>query len=287
MINHIICATSLKAIEIVISRLISTCVCVTSILFSSALLADGHQAEATTYDLHYQVQWGDTSLGTATAQWRFDETSYEFKGQMKTEGTLSFFYDFKGENTLTGEMIDGRYRPSHFTSQSVFDDETYLIDMSWPKGIQTPIYTVEPEKEKGETHPLRRATLRNVVDPYTAMLMGLADLAANGTCDGSYRVFDGRRRSELLLKDFGTTELVADQDWSYGGPAHICGAASKLIGGHKIDSNYDPDEALDYEKVQIFIAKPDGKTLMPVRIDMNSFLGAITVRLDMDKSGLR
>jgi hypothetical protein len=184
-------------------------------------------------------------------------------------------------------MLNGTFRPSHFTSQSVFDDETYTIDMSWPKGIQTPIYSVEPEKKKGETHPLRRATLRNVVDPYTAMLMALADLEAKGKCEGSYRVFDGRRRSELLLKDFGMAEIAADQDWAYSGPAHICGSASKLIGGHKIDSKYDPDEELDFEKVQIFVAKPDGKTMMPVRIEMNSFLGAITVRLDMDKSGLR
>lgn len=270
-----------------LSRLILSSICASSLLFSNALLADENKTGSSLYDLYYQVQWGDTPLGTATAQWRFDGTSYEFKGQMKTEGTLSFFYEFKGENSLKGEMSDGTYRPSHFTSQSDFDDETYTVDMSWPKGIQTPIYSVEPEKKKGETHPLRRASLRNVVDPYTAMLMALADLDRNGACEGSYRVFDGRRRTELLLKDFGTTELVADQDWSYGGQAHICGAASKLIGGHKIDSKYDPDEALDFEKVQIFVAKPDGKTSMPVRIDMNSFLGAITVRLDMDKSGLR
>ena len=271
----------------VLIRLIHACIFATATLFSHALLADDTPVEATSYDLHYQVQWGDTKLGSATAQWRFDEASYEFKGQMKTEGTLSFLYDFKGENTLKGEMINGTYRPSHFTSQSDYDDETYTIDMSWPKGIQTPIYKVEPEKKKGETHPLRRATLRNVVDPYTAMLMALADLSATGKCEGSYRVFDGRRRSELLLKDFGTTELGADQDWAYNGPAHICGSASKLIGGHKIDSDYDPDEELDFEKVQVFVAKPDGKTLMPVRIEMNGFLGSITVRLDMDKSGLR
>ena len=270
-----------------LSRFIPTIIYVASALFSTALLADDDQQKAASYELYYQVQWGDTALGTAKAQWRFDETSYDFSGQMQTEGTLAFFYDFKGENTLKGEIIDGTYRPSTFTSQSDYDDETYTIDMSWPKGIQTPVYRVEPEKKKGETHPLRRATLRNVVDPYTAMLMALDDLAANGTCEGSYRVFDGRRRTELLLKDFGTTALAADQDWAYSGPAHICGSASKLIGGHKIDSNYDPDEALDFEKVQIFIAKPDGKVLMPVRIEMNSFLGAITVRLDMVQSGLR
>lgn len=244
-------------------------------------------ADALHYDLHYNVQWGDTQLATANVQWRSDNESYQLSGQTMTEGTLSFFYEFEGTNELTGTRQEGRYRPTSFRSQSVYDDETYIVDMSWPTGIKMPVFTVEPEVEQDKIHPLRRASLRNVVDPYTAMLMGLSDLEANGTCDGAYRVFDGRRRSELHLKDLGTTQLVADQDWAYGGEAHICGSASKLIGGHNLDSKFDPDEELDFEKIKIFIAKPDGKTLMPVRVQIDGFLGSVTVRLNMDESQLR
>ena len=253
-----------------------------------ALLQPVHAEGATSankrFDLHYDVQWGSTKLGTAIAQWQFDEASYSFEGTVATGGTLSYFYEFEGSNSLTGEIIDNSYRPSQFTSQSVFDDETYTIDMSWPKGIRMPIFTVEPEVETDKVHPLRRATLRDVVDPYTAMLMGLQDLEINATCEGKYRVFDGRRRSELLLKDFGTTMLEADQDGAFEGEVHICGSASRLIGGHELDSRFDPDEALDFEKVKIYVGRPDGETLMPVRIEMTNFIGAITVRLNMQAS---
>ena len=156
--------------------------------------------------------------------------------------------------------------------------------MSWPKGLSRPVFSVEPEPEKGEVHPLRAASLRNVVDPYTAMLMALADFEKTERCEGVYRVFDGRRRSELHLKDFGTTTLKADKDWAYEGQASICGSASKMIGGHKIKKNGDDDEEMDFEKVQIFVARPDGKTLMPVRIELNSFLGSVIVRLNMATS---
>lgn len=246
--------------------------------------AEDASSQQKQFQLHYDVKWGDTKLGTAIAQWTFDEAAYSFEGTVKTEGTLSYFYEFEGSNSLQGEIIDNRYRPSVFASKSVFDDETYTIDMSWPKGIKMPVFTVEPEPERDEIHPLRRATLRDVVDPYTAMLMGLQDLEANGTCDGKYRVFDGRRRSELYLKDFGTILLEAEQDDSYSGEAHICGSASKLIGGHKLDSRFDPDEALDFEKVKIYVGRPDGETLMPVRIEMSNFIGSITVRLNMKTS---
>lgn len=236
------------------------------------------------YDMVYKVQWGDTALGTATAKWQMDETSYAFEGDVATEGTLAFFYEFEGSNQITGERSATGFRPLTFTSKSVFDDETYLVDMSFPKGISTPIFTVEPKVKLKEVHPLRKASLRNVVDPYTAMLMALSDLQASGSCDGKYRVFDGRRRSELHLKDFGTQTLTADESWGYGGEVHVCGSASKLIGGHKLDSDYDPDEELDFEKVKIFIGQIADDVLAPVRIEMTGFLGSVTVRLDMEAS---
>lgn len=253
-------------------------------LLSLALPALSSASESTAFNLDYQVQWGDSPLGTATAQWRLDKDSYSFEGQVATEGTLAFFYEFSGKNSLSGEIANGTYQPRSFKSESTYDDETYIVDMSWPAGLRRPVFSVEPKPEKGKTHPLRQASLTNVADPYTAMLMALSDFEANGTCDGIYRVFDGRRRSELHLKDFGTTTIEGDKDWAYSGPAHICGSASKMIGGHQIKKNDDSDDEMDFEKVKIFIAKPDGKTFMPVRIEMNSFLGAVVVRLNMQTS---
>ena len=248
-----------------------------------AIASDAASQKARSFDLTYQVQWGDSPLGKALAQWEIDETSYQFEGQVFTEGTLAFFYEFEGQNTLKGTIRDNQYQPDSFQSVSTFDDETYTVDMSWPKGLNRPVFSVEPEPEKDEVHPLRQATLRNVADPYTAMLMALSDFDASGKCEGKYRVFDGRRRSEFYLKDFGETTIEADKDWGYDGPAHICGSASKMIGGHKIKGSKD-DEELDFEKVKIFIAKPDGKTTMPVRIEVNNFFGSVIIRLNMTES---
>lgn len=237
-----------------------------------------------TLELVYRVQWGDTNLGIATSQWHFTDTNYRMEAMAKSEGALAFLYEFEGTNTLEGEIKDGAYLPSHFTSNSDYDDENYVIDMTWPRGIQIPKFKVEPEVELDKVHPLRTATLRNVVDPYTAMLMALSDLEATGKCEGSYRVFDGRRRTKFLLKDFGMTEIEQDTDWAYQGAAHRCGTATELIGGHKLDSNYDPEEAKDFEKRQIFVAQLDNGMLMPVRIEISSFLGSLTIRLDMKAS---
>ena len=254
------------------------------LIMLSTSLNTARAIENIDYNLIYKINWGGTYLGSATAKWKMDDTSYQFEGFVKSEGSLSFLYEFEGKNTLTGERVNGTYKPSEFTSESNYDDEVYKVDMSWPRGIQTPIYTVEPEVKQREVHPLRKATLRNVVDPYTAMLLALEDLEKNGLCDGKYRVFDGRRRSELLLKDLGTTILSAEEDGQYAGEAHICGSASKLLGGHKLDSDYDPDEELDFEKVKIFVGKINGDTLMPVRIEMSGLLGSISANLDMTSS---
>ena len=257
-------------------------------IFVTASLSSASSAsERLDYDLVYHVQWGDSHLGKALAKWQMDDSTYRFEGSVKTEGTLAIFYEFEGMNSLEGERQGNQFRPSQFQSESTYDDETYIVDMSWPKGIKTPIFTVEPEPEQDEIHPLRKASLRNVVDPYTAMLMALSDLEASGQCNGKYRVFDGRRRSELHLKDFGTTTLSADEEGAYSGEAHICGSASKLIGGHKLDSDYDPEEELDFEKVKIFIGRVNGDRLIPVRIEMTGFLGSIIARLHIQSSTFR
>lgn len=255
-------------------------------LILSCLSGQAYGMGVIDYDLVYRVQWGDSLLGTARAKWQMDEVSYRFEGHVKSEGTLSYLYQFEGQNTLTGERQNDSFRPMNFTSQSDYDDEIYTVDMSWPKGIKTPIFKVEPEPKQKEIHPLRKATLRNVVDPYTAMLMALADLTKTGRCEGKYRVFDGRRRSELHLKDFGTTELTSEDGDGFQGTVQVCGSASKLIGGHKLDSDYDPEEELDFERVKIFIGKADGETFMPVRIDMTGFLGSISAHLDLEASRL-
>ena len=250
----------------------------TLILSSSAFAQSG------AFELEYRVQWGNSFLGRSIATWTFDEQSYSLKGEAASEGALSFFYDFEGKNELSGRIANGLYQPLRFSSDSTYNDDGYVTEVTWEAGNPRPQYQVTPEPKLDEVHPLDPDSLDNVLDPFSAMLTALAAFEKTGSCVGEYRIFDGRRRSDVKLVDFGTTTLEADRKWSYQGKATICGSASKMLGGHEIKDDEDKDEEPDFEKVKIYVAEVIPGMTMPVRIEVDNFLGDVIVRLNIRDS---
>ena len=236
------------------------------------------------FQLEYRVQWGNSFLGRSIANWTIDEQSYRLQGTAISEGALSFFYDFEGKNELSGQIIDGAYLPQQFSSDSTYNDDGYVTNVEWADGQTRPSYEVTPEPELDEVHPLDPDTLDNVLDPFSAMLTALSAFEKTGSCVGEYRIFDGRRRSNVTLVDLGTTTLEGDRTWSYKGKATICGSASEMLGGHEIKDDKDEDEEADFEKVKIYVAEVAPGMTMPVRIEIDNFLGDVIVRLNIRDS---
>jgi len=241
-------------------------------------------ANTSEFELEYRVQWGNSFLGRSIANWTIDSQSYQLKGTAASEGALSFFYDFEGKNELSGRIIDGQYQPTRFSSDSTYNDDGYVTEVKWQDGQSRPLFSVTPEPELDEVHPLDPDSLDNVLDPFSAMLTALASFEMTGSCKGEYRIFDGRRRSDVTLVDLGTTTLEGDRTWSYKGKATICGSASKMLGGHEIKDDKDEDEEPDFEKVKIYVAEVSPGMTMPVRIEIDNFLGDVIVRLNIRDS---
>ena len=244
----------------------------------------GTPAAADSYELEYRVQWGNSFLGRTIANWTFTDDSYELSGTAKSEGALSLFYEFEGQNQLQGQIKDGVYLPTAFASQSSYNDDAYDVMVSWRDAEASPLYEVTPAPDLEEVYPLDEASLADVIDPFSAMLQALESLKATGSCNGTYRLFDGRRRSDFTLVDLGTATIEADRPWSYAGDVVICGAANELLGGHRRDGDYDPEEEPDYERVQISVAEVAAGRWMPVRIEVSNFFGNVIVRLNVRDS---
>ena len=250
-----------------------------ALIYSSSAFATSGE-----FELEYRVQWGNSFLGRSIANWVIDDQSYRLTGTAVSEGALSFFYDFEGKNELSGRISNGIYQPSRFASDSTYNDDGYVTEVIWSNGNPRPSYSVTPEPELEEVHPLDPDSLDDVLDPFSAMLTALAAFEKTNSCKGEYRIFDGRRRSDVTLIDLGTTTLESDRTWSYQGKATICGSASKMLGGHEIKDEKDKDEEPDFEKVKIFVAEVAPGLTMPVRIEIDNFLGDVIIRLNMRDS---
>ena len=251
--------------------------------------------------LDYLVEWNAIDLGHSTASWVFDRDSYQLISDAQTQGAGAFFFTYYGESELSGQILRGPndtllYAPQELRTYSKSKKEEWNALTNWPTAnlsdAQTAAPTTKrtPELDLEEVFPLDNATLPGSRDPFSIMLNALAQIARTQSCVGTYKSYDGRRRTDFQLYDLGQTELVADRPTGYSGPALICGMVGKPIGGHSLDSDWD-DEDIKPDRIRFYIAEmrgtpADGLTHIPVRIEIDGFLGDVIVRLNLATSQL-
>ena len=102
----------------------------------------------------------------------------------------------------------------------------------------------------------------------------------NSPCEGSARVYDGLRTSELTLYDFGMDTVESDRPFAYAGQALVCGMTGTPTGGHQRKSRWRKKQPRPQDLL-IFVAEVRPDLFLPVRMQASSFLGTVTARLVM------
>ena len=233
-------------------------------------------------ELEYQAAWGNITLATSEASWRFTDTSYTLSSLTQTKGAFSFAFPFKGTAILSGRFED-TYHPVHLINGSEGRREIWTATTIWNADGTVKKTSRDPELDLEEVFPFTTDQFIDVIDPFSAMLRGLQNLYDTGNCDGSWEIYDGRRHSDMSLVDFGTTKLKADRPWSYSGETHICGVLAQPLGGHTRDSDWRKADA-DPEKIKVYSARLADGLLVPVRIEIDGILGDVVVRLNIRDS---
>ena len=116
----------------------------------------------------------------------------------------------------------------------------------------------------------------------------LKTIKLNDRCSGTYRIFDGRRRSDITLHDLGKEELVADRNWSFGGPVWVCGVTANPLGGHKRRSPSEEEKIKEKNpyRVRAYVGNISPNLIGPVKLVIESFFGNIIARLDIKSLNL-
>ena len=60
-------------------------------------------------------------------------------------------------------------------------------------------------------------------------------------CNSSYRIFDGRRRYDLAIKELEKKYLINDRPRAFKGDTVVCGLKFTPIGGHRIESKLNSE----------------------------------------------
>jgi len=235
------------------------------------------------YDVRYQTEFGTVDVGTSEANWHIKEQQFSMTGAFKSAGIATLFADFEGYVNIRAIRLGEQWQGQKMGIASAYKSKANIAETAWSEDGKIATAKTDPPPDLDEVYPINAAMLRDVTDPFSAMMTMLDRLKAGHPCEGSFQIFDGRRRAELTFSDLGTETLEPDRNFAFGGHTRVCGIESNPIGGHRRKSrlNQQTDKP---PKTRAYVAELAKDVLVPVRIENDLFFGRLVTRLNMDQS---
>jgi hypothetical protein len=132
--------------------------------------------------------------------------SYAAAGTLKSSGILGFLRKIRYDAQVAGKISDGRFIPSRYVERADTGKRQSEAVMAYVGGTpQVKSYDPPRPPSEGGIDP---ATQRGTVDPLTALYAVLRDVPKADACQLKVFMFDGRRRSQLVL---GQAKAEADK----------------------------------------------------------------------------
>ena len=243
------------------------------------LLAGGapHAEAPSAMELEYKAYFGGMHAVSFQARVGLGDQDYRAQVRLVSDGLLAKLVDFSLEAKAAGLADSGDLRPRQFQVASQWRDSTgRLVEINYAES-GAPALTVEPPAEDDDREEVPEALRLDTLDPISATLQLVQQLARSGRCEGEVAVFDGRRRYNVVAEHLGETVLKASDVAPYGGPATRCGVSFKPIAGFWRQTGRQQS---DGAKVEVFMAPMTAWTPpVPVCIHAKNSYGAVRVHL--------
>ena len=249
-------------------------VCLSGLL---VCLAGAESAAAAGVALEYEVYWKFLRLLEFRS---VSEVPLEGPARIATEsrtvGIVDTFFPWTGRAEAGGRVAHGALKSSSYHSWSRFRGAIQQVDVSWKRGV--PRVHVSGEEPEGGTRDAVPADLqRNTIDPLSAVAELARGLARDGKCGGRFPVFDGLRRYDLVFADRGAVDLESSGKDPWSGPARLCEARFRMLGGGwrgDVKPEDNPNRILAWLRPVY-----PGSGPVPVRFRIEAEAGALDVHL--------
>jgi hypothetical protein len=239
-----------------------------------ALAADAPSALAA----HYVITMTHVSVGELKWTVNFSNGGYLASASGKASGVLSVLVKGEGSFTTRGALVGGQLQPATARSEVSDDDGTYETEMTFENGALARVED-RGDAPPADRIPVAKRLLRDVADPLSAMLVPAeGDAMARGNCGRTLKIYDGRRRYDLVLS-FKRVDRIALAR-GYVGAALVCGVVLRPIAGYKADSLLVRYLAGKDDLEMWFAPIKGAPFLLPVRALMPTLVGTMEVAAD-------
>lgn len=239
----------------------------------------GGTALAKEMELRYETTWGHFTLASAEVRYGEGDEGYWVEGTARTEGFLNLFFQWHGLARTEGRFASRERKVLLHRHEGHFDGKSRFTKVFWEaERGSVPETETEPDPDEEEVTPVAREMTKQTEDPFTVLLGMLDKARISDRCEGKARVWDGRRRYDLLIEHAGIEMIPPDRPWSYSGPAIACHWRVEKIGGFRRDAGKWQAKR-EMERRVVYLADWGFGHPVPVRAEIETSYGTVISRL--------
>jgi hypothetical protein len=205
------------------------------------------------------------------------EAAYRVELAYRTVGLVGALFSADLHSRVQGQFAQLRPLPQRFLNWGHWMGKPRQTLIDYPDGEPVVVTLVPPNETERE--PVPPEMQAGTVDSLSAIAMLTRQFAATGRCDGSLRVFDGRRLSQITSRTGGEEVLEADRGSFFAGKAMRCDFEGRQLAGFWLDD--DKEKATRPQNGTAWIARlSPAAPPVPVRMSFEvRLLGHATMYL--------
>lgn len=210
----------------------------------------------------------------------------------ETRGFLGTLVPWSGSFASEGWAFrDGRRVPEKHESVSVWRNESETKTYSYKKdGVFDNLTTTYTHKKPRKKIPKAELT-EGTIDALTATILVMEHISDGGDCEGTEKVFDGKRKFDLVFRHQGFVMLKKNRYNAYTGPAIECVVEVKPVTGawHKKPRGWLSIQEQGRERgtmPTVWMAQvTENAVVVPVRARVKTAYGTLFMHMSGYKSG--
>ncbi len=173
--------------------------------------------------LGYQVYVGGLNAFAFTVDVALDGDRYRLSGAGESRGLLRMMWRWaaalRSDGRVAGDGVDAQaYHVNTWTRRG-----DRALQLSFGNGGGYEIARTPPDDEhRASKRDLPDSIPPSTIDPLSLSLAVARSLGEGGKCEGTYNIFDGDRRYDLIFTDHGPEQLRATSYLAFAGTANRC-----------------------------------------------------------------
>ena len=228
-------------------------------------------------ELAYDVYFGGSLIAEAKARFEWSDTDYRIGGTVHTVGFTNWLTAYRGDTLSQGQLVDGRFSPIMHRNFGSFRGKDRLTEITY-SGQDTANVSVEPAPDWSELTPLPDDPGAGTLDPMSTVFAVAFSMRNGAECQGTYPVFDGRRRYDVTVEPAPARDLEAAGYSIFTGLAETCTVSEfKRIGGFR-KQHSDYTDTIRKREAHVARLTPKGIPV-PVRIEVETGMGSLVIHL--------